>query len=45
MRRDLVMSQEVYKDLRADEGCKYDQVIEVDLAALRPLIKGLHTGL
>jgi aconitate hydratase len=38
-----VLADNVYEDLRADEGCRYDQVIEVDLTALRPLINGPHT--
>ena len=38
-----VLADNVYEDLRADKGCVYDQVIEVDLTALRPLINGPHT--
>lgn len=38
-----VLADNVYEDLRADEGCKYDQVVEVDLTTLRPLINGPHT--
>jgi aconitate hydratase len=38
-----VLADNVYEDLRADEGCVYDQVVEVDLTALRPLINGPHT--
>ena len=30
-------------DLRADEGCVYDEVLEIDLSELRPLINGPHT--
>jgi aconitate hydratase len=37
------IADNVREDLRADEGCSYDAVIEVDLGALRPLINGPHT--
>ncbi len=33
----------VADDLRADDGASYDQVIEVDLDALKPLINGPHS--
>jgi aconitate hydratase len=37
------IADNVREDLRADDGCHYDQVIAVDLGALRPLINGPHT--
>jgi aconitate hydratase len=37
------IADNVREDLRADEGCSYDQVIEVVLDTLRPLINGPHT--
>jgi aconitate hydratase len=37
------LADNVRGDLRADDGCAYDQVIEVGLDALTPLINGPHT--
>ena len=37
------IADNVRENLRADDGCHYDQIIEVDLSALRPLINGPHT--
>jgi aconitate hydratase len=33
----------VATDLRPDEGAKYDEVIEIDLSELRPMINGPHS--
>jgi aconitate hydratase len=37
------LADDVRDDLRADEGCVYDEVLEIDLSELRPLINGPHT--
>ena len=36
-------ADQVASDLRPDDGALYDQVIEIDLDALKPLINGPHT--
>ncbi len=36
-------ADKVAADLRPDEGAQYDQVIEIDLDALKPLINGPHS--
>ena len=36
-------ASKVAADLRPDDGAQYDQVIEIDLAQLKPLINGPHT--
>ena len=36
-------ADEVAADLRPDEGALYDQVVEIDLDRLKPLINGPHT--
>ena len=36
-------ADQVVSDLRPDDGALYDQVIEIDLDALKPLINGPHT--
>ena len=36
-------ADKVAVDLRPDEGASYDQLIEIDLDALRPLINGPHS--
>ena len=36
-------ADQVAGDLRPDDGALYDQVIEIDLDALKPLINGPHT--
>eukprot|EP00834_Sanchytrium_tribonematis_P004033 NODE_179_length_13932_cov_0.652064.p3 type:complete len:429 gc:universal NODE_179_length_13932_cov_0.652064:10617-11903(+) len=44
-RKDIAEEAKKYKDvyLRADEGAKYDRVIEIDLSKLEPLINGPFT--
>ena len=36
-------ADKVAEHLRADEGAQYDQVIEIDLSTLKPLINGPHS--
>jgi len=36
-------ASKVAADLRPDDGAQYDQMIEIDLAQLKPLINGPHT--
>ena len=36
-------ADQVAADLRADEGALYDQLIEIDLDTLKPLLNGPHT--